>query len=61
MDTVVERKGFVETIVNNEDLFYTGEVFNKVKWYDGSSLNLELKIINIDNNLVSATVEIIIE
>ena len=61
VDTVVERKGFLETIVNNEDLFYTGEVFNKVKWYDGSSLNLELKIINIDNNLVSATVEIIIE
>ena len=61
VDTVVEHKGFLETTVEDEDLFYKDEVFNKVKWYDGSRLDLELKVVNIDTNLVSATIEINIE
>lgn len=61
VDTVVEHKGIFETTVKDDDLFYKDEVFNKIKWYDGSSLDLELKIVNIDTDLVSATIEIIIE
>ena len=57
----LSNKGFLETTVEDEDLFYKDEVFNKVKWYDGSRLDLELKVVNIDTNLVSATIEINIE
>ena len=61
VDTVVKHKGVLEKTVKDDDLFYKDEVFNKIKWYDGSNLDLELKIVNIDTDLVSATIEIIIE
>lgn len=61
VDTVVKRKGLFKTTIKNEDLFYTNEVLNDLEWYDDTSLNLKIKVVNIDKTTQSATIEIIVD